>query len=103
MWKYEETIEYLVSNERCRIPNINPYHSEIMKDFARLRYRPCVKYKPLTSVVYNVTKKLYTLTVIKEHTHFYSHWKPLNCSYQYIIRDIDSNIIDSIDTDYSVS
>lgn len=78
---------YLVWSEYCKMPNLDPYLPEVMKDFRREKYKPCKLISPLTRIDFNRTTKRYVLSVDQEFIPGYSKTGKLDCCYQSIIRN----------------
>ncbi|KAM7356133.1 uncharacterized protein ACRADG_001971 isoform 2-T5 [Cochliomyia hominivorax] len=78
---------YLVWSEYCKMPNLDPYLPEVMKNFRREKYKPCKLLSPLTRVDFNRTTKRYTLSVDQDVILSYSKTGKVDCCYQSIVRN----------------
>lgn len=78
---------YLVWSEFCKMPNLDPYLPEVMKNFRRQKYKPCKLLDPLTKVEFNGTSKRYTLSIDEDVIPGYSKKGKVDCCYQSIIRN----------------
>lgn len=78
---------YLVWSEYCKMPNLNPYLPEVMKNFHREKYKPCKLISPLTQVEFNRTTQRYVLYVDQEVIPGFSKTGKLDCCYQSIMRN----------------
>ena len=78
---------YLVWSEYCKMPNLNPYLPEVMKNFHREKYKPCKLISPLTQVEFNRTTQRYMLYVDQEVIPAFSKTGKLDCCYQSIVRN----------------
>ncbi|KAI8126342.1 hypothetical protein FF38_09154 [Lucilia cuprina] len=87
---------YLVWSEYCKMPNLDPYLPEVMKNFRREKYKPCKLISPLTRVDFNRTTKRYTLSVDQEVIPAYSKTGKLDCCYQSIVRNGTGEKVDRV-------
>ncbi|XP_075160865.1 uncharacterized protein LOC142233734 isoform X2 [Haematobia irritans] len=78
---------YLVWSEFCKMPNLDPYLPEVMKNFHREKYKPCKLLDPLTRVDFNVTNQRYTLSIVNDVLPGYSKTGKVDCCYQTITRN----------------
>uniref|UniRef100_A0A1I8P764 DUF229 domain-containing protein n=1 Tax=Stomoxys calcitrans TaxID=35570 RepID=A0A1I8P764_STOCA len=78
---------YLVWSEFCKMPNLDPYLPEVMKNFHREKYKPCKLLDPLTRVDFNAITQRYTLSIVEDVLPGFSKTGKVDCCYQTITRN----------------
>jgi hypothetical protein len=65
---------FLIDGPNCKIPNMNPFAQEAMNIFKRVKYEPCSKKSPLTSVEQNFEDDTAVLVIHESHKKDYLSW-----------------------------
>lgn len=84
---------FLVYGDGCRIPDLNPLASDVMKLFHKEGYKECSKRKPLTKIVHNFTTN--SVYLIRDENAKKDYDSELYCCYQEITRDGEGEKADS--------
>ncbi|XP_073842350.1 uncharacterized protein isoform X2 [Musca autumnalis] len=87
---------YLVWSEFCKMPNLDPYLPDVMKNFHRQKYKPCKLLDPLTKIEFNTTNQRYTLLIDDDVIPGYSKTGKVDCCYQSILRNETGAKADSV-------
>ncbi|EDW33250.1 GL24702 [Drosophila persimilis] len=77
---------FLVYSNSCKIKEVDPYKAEVMRFFKRVKYVPCKKLPPLTSVKFNELSRSYVLSVNATAFGGYKVGTSINCCYMEVIR-----------------
>ncbi|XP_070140999.1 uncharacterized protein [Drosophila kikkawai] len=77
---------YLVYSNSCRIMELDPYKSEVMRHFKRVKYKSCQKLPPLTRVRFQERSQKYLLTIDGAAFNQYPVASNLHCCYMAVQR-----------------
>lgn len=88
--QYQRPMEYLVWNENCHIPSMDPFAAHYMKNYKE-EIGPICSTKPaLVSKSFNNSTKLYSVKVHMEYKHLYlkgtSTDDDIKCCYRQVLR-----------------
>lgn len=77
---------FLVYSNSCQIMELDPYKTEVMRHFKRIKYKPCQKLPPLTRVKFQERSQKYLLSIDGSAFSQYPVTNNIHCCYMAVQR-----------------